>query len=146
MAPPSHAITLQALDTILHDFGVSRKPDGSTISFVGEIPSAAETKSHKINLSLIGTIPSLANAVLATQIYEARGGRRQNIEVDLRRGHNYIDPDIGMTPSINGQVRMFSGAGFWSCGFTLVGRKSPWILRREIRFCGIFSRRKMDGM
>jgi hypothetical protein len=112
MAPPSHAITLQALDTILHDFGVSRKPDGSTISFVGEIPSAAETKSHKINLSLIGTIPSLANAVLATQIYEARGGRRQNIEVDLRRGHNYIDPDIGMTPSINGQVGCFLALAF----------------------------------
>jgi hypothetical protein len=104
MVLQSHAIALQALDTILQDFSVSRKPDGSTINFVGEIPPASETKSHKINLSLIGTIPSLANAVLATQIYEARGGQRQQIQVDLRRGHNYIDPDIGMTPSINGQV------------------------------------------
>jgi hypothetical protein len=148
MAPSSHALALQALDTILHDFGVPRKPNGSTISFVGEIPPAAETKSQKINLSLIGTIPSLANAVLATQIYEARGGRPQNIEVDLRRGHNYIDPDIGMTPSINGQVGSCLAAEAWSCVFNQFGlcRRSRWILRRGIRFCGIFSRRRMDGM
>jgi hypothetical protein len=56
---------------------------------------------------LIGAIPALANAVTATQINEARGGERQTITIDLRRGHNYIDPDIGMTPSINGQVMLF---------------------------------------
>lgn len=41
--------------------------------------------------------------VTAAQIFEAGGGDQQTIEIDLRRGHNYIDPDIGMTPSLNGQ-------------------------------------------
>lgn len=103
----SQRIALQSLDDILHDFGLSRKPDGSQIHFVGAIPALSSTNSEKINLSLIGAIPALANAVAATQINEARGGERQTIEIDLRRGHNYIDPDIGMTPSINGQVLSF---------------------------------------
>lgn len=34
------------------------------------------------------------------------GEAPQTVEVDLRRGHNYIDPDIGMTPSLNGQEIM----------------------------------------
>jgi hypothetical protein len=104
MGSQSHTIALRALDTILRDFGLERKLDGSDVAFVGEIPAASATSSQHIDLSLIGTIPSLANALAATQIYEARGGRKQTVEVDLRRGHNYIDPDIGMTPSINGQV------------------------------------------
>jgi hypothetical protein len=104
MSPESHVYATSKLDTILKDFGLERKENGSSIKFVGEIPDATATSSQKIDLSLIGTIPSLANAIAATQIYEARGGARQTIEVDLRRGHNYIDPDIGMTPSINGQV------------------------------------------
>jgi hypothetical protein len=106
MASPSQRIATAALDEILADFGLSRKPSGSTVSFVGEIPALNETKSQNINLSLIGSIPAAANALAATQIYEARGGRPQNVELDLRRGHNYIDPDIGMTPTINGQVSL----------------------------------------
>jgi hypothetical protein len=105
MSSESHVDALDKLDTILTDFGLSRKEHGTSINFVGEIPAVSATSSQKIDLSLIGTIPALANAVAATQIYEARGGASQTIEVDLRRGHNYIDPDIGMTPSINGQVR-----------------------------------------
>lgn len=101
---PSHKLALQTLHNILHDFGLSRKSDGSQIRFIGAIPPHSSTHSEKINLSLIGAVPALANAVAATQIYEARGGERQTIEIDLRRGHNYIDPDIGMTPSLNGQV------------------------------------------
>jgi hypothetical protein len=108
MPSESHTYTLQKLDTILTDFGLSRKEDGSNVDFVGEIPAASTTSSQKIDLSLIGTIPALANAIAATQIFEARGGEKQSIEVDLRRGHNYIDPDIGMTPSINGQVRNYA--------------------------------------
>ena len=46
---------------------------------------------------------AVANAVAATQIYEARGGKPQDIEVDLSRGHNYLDADTGMTPTLNGQ-------------------------------------------
>lgn len=105
----SHSSTvfaLAALDTILADFGLEQKPDGSSVRFVGELPAVDKTNSQSINLSLIGSIPALANAVAATQIFEARGGKTQAIEVDLRRGHNYIDPDIGMTPSINGQVSL----------------------------------------
>jgi hypothetical protein len=104
MSSQSYIRALKALDTILADFGLEQKADGSAVKFVGEIPAVERTKSQKIDLSLIGTIPALANAVAATQIFEARGGEKQTIEVDLRRGHNYIDPDIGMTPSINGQV------------------------------------------
>jgi len=98
---------------VLTDFGVSRRTDGSSVTFVGEIPALKETKSQKINLSLIGSIPAGANALVATQIYEARGGQPQTIELDLRRGHNYIDPDIGMTPTINGQVLH----GLWEIKF-----------------------------
>lgn len=101
----SSQIAYQTLTDILQDFGVAPPVDGEgpEIVFTGAIPPSDLTKSEKINLSLIGTIPSLANAVVAAQIFQARGGARQRIEVDLRRGHNYIDPDIGMTPTLNGQ-------------------------------------------
>jgi hypothetical protein len=100
----SQKIAYQALDEILSDFGLARNKDDSEVKFTGEIPVLSQTKSEKINLTLVGAVPSTANALAAARIYQARGGKRQTIEVDLRRGHNYIDPDIGMTPSINGQV------------------------------------------
>jgi len=75
-----------------------------TVKFVGRIPSLKSTHSEKINFTLIWAIPACANAVAAAQIYKARGGSAQEIEIDLRRSHNYLDPDIGMTPTINGQV------------------------------------------
>jgi len=99
----SHSIALDLLDEILDDFGLQRRSNGSNVTFAGEIPALASTKSEKINLSLIGSIPAVANAVAATQIYEARGGKPQDIEVDLSRGHNYLDADTGMTPTLNGQ-------------------------------------------
>lgn len=101
----SHKIALDTLDDILKDFGLRRETRGSRVELIGELPSLQATKSDKINLSLIGSIPALANAVAASQIYEARGGQTQTIRVDLSRGHNYLDPDTGMTPTINGQVR-----------------------------------------
>jgi hypothetical protein len=101
MVSQSQEIAQNALKEILKDFGLST--GSSRVHFTGEIPSPAATKSHKINLTLIGTTPALANAVAASQIYEARGGQPQQISADLSRGHNYIDPDIGMTPTINGQ-------------------------------------------
>jgi hypothetical protein len=101
----SHHILDQTLQDVLTDFAVPHptSTNGPDVVCKGAIPPPRETHSEKINLSLIGTIPSLANAIAAAQIFEARGGLRQRIEVDLRRGHNYIDPDIGMTPTLNGQ-------------------------------------------
>jgi len=95
---------METFDYLLADFGLSRNNAKSTVVLEGEVPAFAETKSHKINLSLIGSFPATANALAAAQIYEARGGKPQKVRVDLTRGHNYVDPDIGMTPSINGQV------------------------------------------
>lgn len=97
----SGAIALEALGGYLSEFGITL-PEGA-VSFVGGIPPPEQTHSEKFNLSLIGAVPSVANAAVAAQIFEARGGAPQKIEADLRRGHNYIDPDIGMTPSLNGQ-------------------------------------------
>lgn len=94
-------IALEALEGFLSEFGITL-PEGA-VSFVGSIPPPEQTHSEKLNLSLVGTIPSVANAAVAAQIFEARGGAPQTVEADLRRGHNYIDPDIGMTPSLNGQ-------------------------------------------
>lgn len=101
----SHGIAAQALSDILVNFNIPHPTDGNgpQIKFKGTIPPPEETKSEKICLSLVGGIPALACAVTAAQIFEARGGNRQTVEIDLRRGHNYIDPDIGMTPSLNGQ-------------------------------------------
>jgi hypothetical protein len=100
----SREITLQLLDEILNDFGLARKNGNSSVQLLGAIPGHQQTKSEHINMSLVGAVPSLANAIVATQIFEARGGQPQSITVDLQRSHNYIDPDIGMTPTINGQV------------------------------------------
>ncbi|KAF3407124.1 Acetyl-CoA:oxalate CoA-transferase [Talaromyces pinophilus] len=101
----SHSIAAQALSDILHDFNIPHPTDenGPRIQFIGTIPPPEQTKSEKICFSLVGGIPALACAVTAAQIFEARGGDRQTVEIDLRRGHNYIDPDIGTTPSLNGQ-------------------------------------------
>lgn len=93
------------LDEVLEDFGLARSNVGSQVELQGAIPAAHETSSQHINMTLTGAIPSLANAIVATQIFEARGGAAQKISVDLQRSHNYLDPDIGMTPTINGQVR-----------------------------------------
>jgi hypothetical protein len=108
MAPSASSTTLdasEALYSILDDFSIPRptSTSGPEVIFIGSTPPPEQTQSQKINLSLIGAIPSLANAVAAAQIFVARGGARQSVSVDLRRGHNYIDPDIGMTPSLNGQ-------------------------------------------
>lgn len=100
----SHATTLKALDAILHDFGLERSNGKSCIELRGSIPALEQTKSRHINMSLVGAVPALANAIAATQIFEARGGEPQTIAIDLQRSHNYLDPDIGMTPTINGQV------------------------------------------
>ncbi|KAK5414659.1 hypothetical protein LTR06_004474 [Exophiala xenobiotica] len=101
----SQQIAHQTLRDVLEDFGIpeTTSTHGPDVVFTGAIPAYSTTQSEKINLTLIGTIPSTANAIAAAHIYEHRGGCRQKIEVDLRRGHNYIDPDIGMTPTINGQ-------------------------------------------
>lgn len=101
----AHQIAEATLRDILTDFDISlpTSTSGPEVVFNGTIPPPEATHSEKINLSLVGTVPALANAITAAQIFEARGGSRQRIEVDLRRGHNYIDPDIGMTPTINGQ-------------------------------------------
>lgn len=101
---PIDSSAFLALDTVLQDFGLSRAENGSSVTFIGGVPPARETESHNINLSLVGAIPALANAIAATQIFEARGGQPQTIQVDLRKSHNYLDPDTGMTPTLNGQV------------------------------------------
>ena len=104
-AKMSRDITLKILDEILEDFGLDRNNGSSTINLVGSIPDVQQTRSEHINMSLVGAVPSLANAVAATQIFEARSGDTQSIEVDLQRSDNYLDPNIGMTPTINGQVQ-----------------------------------------
>ncbi|KIW13782.1 hypothetical protein PV08_08973 [Exophiala spinifera] len=102
---PTHRVALETLNDILDDFQIPRctPESGPKIIFKGAIPPAEQTHSQKMNLSLIGAIPSLANAVAAAQIFEARKAARQSIEIDLRRSHNYTDPDLGMTPTLNGQ-------------------------------------------
>jgi hypothetical protein len=100
----SHQVTMKILDDILEDFGLARSSGLSLVELIGSFPKISETKSEYLHMSLVGAVPSLANAIAATQIYEARGGSPQTIQLDLRRSHNYLDPDIGMTPSINGQV------------------------------------------
>lgn len=102
----------QALASILTDFKLEQeqKEYASRVNFIGEVPNVANTNSQKINLSLVGAVPAAANALVAGWIFEERGilkergGRKQVVEVDVGRGHNYIDPDVGMTPSLNGQV------------------------------------------
>jgi len=105
-AKPTHEVVFSVLDTVLGDFGLRRKEHGSHVELIGDVPGVqAGVVDQKLSLSLTGTVPALANAIAATQIYEARGGSPQKIQVDLRKGHNYLDPDTGMTPTLNGQVR-----------------------------------------
>jgi hypothetical protein len=106
MAHPKREVVFSALDNILGDFGFQREEHGSRVEPVGDVRGLQSSAlNHKLNLSLTGTVPALANAIAATQIHEARGGRPQKIQVGLRKGHNYLDPDTGMTPTLNGQVR-----------------------------------------
>ncbi|KPI38406.1 Acetyl-CoA:oxalate CoA-transferase [Cyphellophora attinorum] len=101
----THEAAYQTLEDILQEFDVSKQEGAasSNVRFEGDIPHPNTTHSQNLNLTLVGCIPALANAVAAAEILEARGGPRQTITADLRRGHNYIDPGIGMTPTINGQ-------------------------------------------
>lgn len=111
----SQRIASSYLDKILENFGCSNSSAKSHVRFIHGFPPTSQTKSTDIHLSLIGAIPSAANALMAARILEHRGGPAQEIEIDLRRSHNYIDPDIGMTPSIWGQeipVDVLSGNPF----------------------------------
>ncbi len=101
---PAHDIARKILSALLDDFDVVQTGKGSEIVFQGDLPALKSTESEKLLLSLVGALPSAANALVAAQIFELRGGLPQNIKIDLRKGHNYIDPNIGMTPTINGQV------------------------------------------
>ena len=104
----SHDITLKVLDTILQDFGLVRSNGKSEVKLLRSILAIEEINSRYINISLIGAVPSLTNGIAATQMFEARGGEPQTITIDLQRSHNYLDPDIGMTPTVNGQVSVQS--------------------------------------
>jgi hypothetical protein len=109
MAHPTHEVVFSVLDTVLGEFGLRREEHGCRVELVGDVPGPqGSALNQKLNLSLTGTVPALANAIAATQIYEARGGCPQKIQVDLRKGQNYLDPDAGMTPTLNGQVRLES--------------------------------------
>ncbi|OAA66024.1 CoA-transferase family III domain protein [Cordyceps fumosorosea ARSEF 2679] len=107
MSPPqpaSHRAARSILNILLADFGLSSDDDQETkVMFEGDVPALASTNSQRLLLSLVGAIPAAANALAAARILELRGGPSQTITVDLARGHNYIDPNIGMTPTINGQ-------------------------------------------
>ncbi|GIZ46184.1 hypothetical protein CKM354_000932200 [Cercospora kikuchii] len=98
-------IVEQTLQDVLDDFGIKLPSQDQHfgVDFPHPIPPPEETNSEKLNLSLVGAIPACANAIVAAAIFQGRGGGAQRVEIDLRRGHNYIDPDIGMTPSLNGQ-------------------------------------------
>ncbi|CAK1361730.1 hypothetical protein CB0940_02933 [Cercospora beticola] len=101
----SRQIAEQTLQDVLNDFDIKLPShvQNFAIDFPYPIPSPEETNSEKLNLSLVGAIPACANAIIAAAIFQARGGAAQRVGIDLRRGHNYIDPDIGMTPSLNRQ-------------------------------------------
>ncbi|TLD22629.1 uncharacterized protein E2P81_ATG07822 [Venturia nashicola] len=93
----------KTLTAILADFGLDKEQErrkfGSKVNFVGQIPSVEKTGSEKINLSLVGAVPAAANALAASWIFEGRGGGEQVVDVDVGRGHNYIDPDVDLEAS-----------------------------------------------
>ncbi|THV78571.1 hypothetical protein D6D29_07569 [Aureobasidium pullulans] len=99
----SQDVAYSALVDLLADFGLDHSQADSRIQFVDNIPPKAATKSQHIKLTLVVAILSAANALVAARIFEQRGGEPHAITIDIRKSHNYIDPDIGMTPSINGQ-------------------------------------------
>lgn len=109
MASPqsdSHRAARCILNQLLEDFGLRKdEEDGGNVIFEGDLPALASTESKHLLLSLVGALPATANALAAARILELRGGPAQTITTDLRKGHNYIDPNIGMRPTINGQVR-----------------------------------------
>lgn len=103
--PASHRVARSLLKMLLNDFGMGDNQEiCANVVFEGDMPSLASTNSQHLLLSLIGAIPATANALVAAHIVELRGGQGQKVTVDLRRGHNYIDPNIGMIPTINGQA------------------------------------------
>lgn len=143
---PGQGEVHQIFEALLRDFGVNLSNQGSKVIFTGGIAALEATKSERILLSLVGALPAAANALLAAQIFELRGGQAQTITVDLQRGHNYIDPNIGMNPTINGQVCIYLkylwivDADLQSC------RKSLLMWSWETLSCATFTRQKMDIM
>lgn len=128
---PSHGVALQALYDILDDFQIQRPSSSSwlRVVFKGAIPPLEQTRSQKFSMTLIGAVRSLANAVTAAQIFEARTRARQTIEVGLRRSHNYTDPDFGMTPTVNGQeVTLDVLAGNPFLGTIFETKDGKWVI------------------
>jgi crotonobetainyl-CoA:carnitine CoA-transferase CaiB-like acyl-CoA transferase len=90
---------LAALDGLLDDVGLTRAEAGANVSFTGHDPILPA--AHRLG-ACIG-VPIMACAVAAVAFHRQRGGRVQDLELDLRQAVHSINPGAFWNPTLNGE-------------------------------------------
>jgi crotonobetainyl-CoA:carnitine CoA-transferase CaiB-like acyl-CoA transferase len=90
---------LAALDDLLSDVGLSAAGTGGTVSFEGQDPILPA--AHRLG-ACIG-VPIMAAAVAAVVFHRLRGGRGQDLALDLRQAVHGITPGAFWRPTLNGE-------------------------------------------
>jgi crotonobetainyl-CoA:carnitine CoA-transferase CaiB-like acyl-CoA transferase len=97
---PSDFDSLEALDDLLSDVGLSSEDTGASVSFAGRDPIVPA--AHRLG-ACIG-IPLMAGAVAAVAFHRRRGGPAQDLHLDLRQAVHTINPGAFWHPTLNGEI------------------------------------------
>jgi crotonobetainyl-CoA:carnitine CoA-transferase CaiB-like acyl-CoA transferase len=92
--------TIDNLDDLLSQVGLSRDASGGTTKFAGEDPILPAV--HRLG-ACIG-VPMMAAAISAVALHRLRGGPTQDLEIDLRQAVHAINPGAFWRPTLNGEM------------------------------------------
>lgn len=78
----------QELENVLQGVGLSAKDSGGSITFYGEDPIVPST----LRLASAAAIALVAKSVAVSKIWRIRGGKGQDIHMDLRKAIRRLSP------------------------------------------------------
>lgn len=94
--PPSGF--LARLDDLLHDVGIDRDESIASVRVHHDEPHVRTVA----NLEHAMGLPMLASAIAAADLWQTRGGTRQDIEIDLAQAVHAVNPLLARTTTLNG--------------------------------------------
>jgi crotonobetainyl-CoA:carnitine CoA-transferase CaiB-like acyl-CoA transferase len=88
-----------ALEDLLADVELSIADAGGRVTFAGQDPIIAAR--HRLGAAI--GIPMMGNAAAAAAMHRHRGGRGQDLHLDLRQAVHHINPSFGWEPTLAGE-------------------------------------------
>jgi crotonobetainyl-CoA:carnitine CoA-transferase CaiB-like acyl-CoA transferase len=92
--------TIDNLNDLLTQVGLSSAATGGTTNFIGEDPILPAV--HRMGACL--GVPMMAAAVAAVALHRLRDGPVQDLELDLRQAVHAINPGAFWRPTLNGEM------------------------------------------